>query len=310
MGIHQALLRGGFPPPFWYDATAVPVANLYSSAFGGDKFVARSWNPASGVVRSDDFGATWVSDPSSGSVYESMAYGNGVFIVIGGGNIQRSTDFGDTWSSAAQSGDAIAYSPTQAKWLIVRSGSATFYTSTDDGSSWVTHDGGGGGPAFPLSSTWSGVAWSAGIGKWAVVSTSAGSDTNQAMDSTDGVTFTLRTTPSGPFNGQQLAASNTAFFAPSSGGSGCLYSTNGADWSTFANGIGDNFGDAIAYAFPYWIATNGTDKIYWSRTALENSWRSQTMTGALGSPRSACGGDGKYFVTRDGAPYIHLGHVV
>jgi hypothetical protein len=163
-----------------------------SVTFGNGSFVAVSNNGSTGrVMRSID-GINWTLIPTSSSInsipWNSITFGNGIFVAVSSTGPTRgimfSVDGGVNW--VVQTGTFFrARSVTFGNDTFVAMGINASLTSAN-GSDWISHS------LNPISADWLSVTWAAELGLFVAV---ARSGTNQVMTSSDGITWTRRSTP-------------------------------------------------------------------------------------------------------------------
>ena len=133
------------------------VKQAYSSGNG------RIWNP--------------VAAPIGGVIWRAVAYGNGVYVIVGDNGQARSTDNGVTWTSATTSLGGSWYGVAYGNGVFVMAGPAGQASSTDYGVTWVSGTGGAAyniaygngrfvmvGNNFAKYSTDNGVTWNSSTG--------------------------------------------------------------------------------------------------------------------------------------------------
>lgn len=115
-------------------ASNFSTSDIYDVVYADGKFVAVG---ASGKIDTSTDGITWTSRTSNtAQTLYSVAYGNGYFLAIGASALVRSID-GSSWTSiGSRTGYAIAYGNNT--FLHGASTSNLLYTSSDNGSTWVT----------------------------------------------------------------------------------------------------------------------------------------------------------------------------
>jgi hypothetical protein len=184
---------------------------------------------------STDSGLSWTSVASISGIWSSVAYGNGVFVMVGDDVQAYSTDNGLTWNSVT--------SPLGGGWRSISYGNGVFVMvsyynnaySTDNGRSWTL-------VANPTTSPWKSVTFGNGI--FVMVASN-----NQAYSVDNGVTWTLVDVPlAGPWqciaygNGIFVMAASTGIYAYSSDGLSWTLSTNPSNpygsWERIAYGNG------------------------------------------------------------------------
>lgn len=165
----------------WTARTSGTTRALFAVGYGGGKFLAVG---QSGTVLTSPDGITWTPQTAGPTTdtYQAIAYGNGRFVIAGGGlngiAIETSTD-GVTWTAGPSSltnftgaVNGITFGNGQ---FVAVNGSNTTITSTD-GSTWAVH-----------TSTGSTVAIKIFYGNGLYIATG---QNGTIATSTDGVTFT------------------------------------------------------------------------------------------------------------------------
>jgi hypothetical protein len=195
-----------------------------------------------------DNGLTWtsVASPLVGGWY-SVAFGDGVFVMVGDGLQGYSTDNGLTWTSVA--------SPLVGSWRSVAFGDGVFVMirgdsqaySTDNGLTWTT-------VASPLFGQWNGVAF--GNGVFVMV----GID-SQAYSTDDGLTWSYVASPlAGVWN--SVTFENGVFVMV--GIDSQAYSTdNGLTWTSVASPLNGpwssvTFGNGVFVMIGLYFVVQGT----------------------------------------------------
>lgn len=120
----------------WTTRTAPEARDYVAVTFGADKFVAISYGLAAGaVITSNSTGSSWTLRTAFDGDWESIAYGNGIFVVVGGivdgddGNRIMTSEDGITWT--------LRTPPLEASWGKVRYGNGVFI-AIDIGESFET----------------------------------------------------------------------------------------------------------------------------------------------------------------------------
>jgi hypothetical protein len=243
--------------------------------YGAGLFVAVSSDGVNRVMTSPD-GVTWTNRTAPLYFYNSIAYGNGLFIIGGDisgltNDIATSTD-GITWTASTT---PFPFGSIRIKfingkfWALMGSvGNINSIWFSTDGLSWtmVTH------PAFnnPNDITY-------GNGLYIVI-TNAGTD--RVMTSPDGITWTLQTVPvNRSFN--RITYGNGLFVAISGTSGFATISNDGINWTDQA--IAANIFTGITYGAGKFIAISrdaasdrsiiSKDGINWtSLTTNTNRW--------------------------------------
>lgn len=306
MSMHQPLLIGGnsLEVPFWIDAVGATAGGWDCCAYGNGTFVTLDSNT---VMISTNYGNTFVGDTGTTHAWRDMCFGNNTFAAVAFDGVgQYSTDNGLNWTavdiSAGNVLNGIGYSASLGMFLVTRNSSDKFYTSPSMlAGTWTER-------TFPAVADWSGVCWSQSFTKWLVGGrVTVGS---QCAYSSDGVTFTLATTPALLYNqNMRISEGNGVAFSPARTLSG-MRTTDGITWLDTGAIVGSAFAKETAYVSPYFLARSDTDKMYYSDDGAV-SFTEQTMTAVGGVGRMICGGltagNNKYFATRTGVPYVYVG---
>ena len=268
-------------------ARTLPNArNWVDVAYGNGRWVAIATN--SNIAAYSDDGISWTETtlPAS-STWISIAYGNGKFIVTTSSTNETaiSSDFGATWSSGGAGGwtDTADIEYGSGRWVVVTSG--INYSSTDDGTSWVSYGSGySNGKAIAYSSSLNtfvlvasataAVSTNGGVSFTQILSGTVpigtdvvwGNDrflvvnagTNIAYTSTTGQvgTWTSRTLPS-TLTWSGVSYGNSVFAVLASGSSTILTSADGISynansmpssttWNAIAYGAADGYFTAVA----------------------------------------------------------------
>jgi hypothetical protein len=127
------------------NAPSVPALGWRSSAYGNGVIVAIGYQSTS-TMRSTNDGVTWSAGGNAPSAanWDSVTYGDGVFVAVSNTSTMRSTDGGITWSSGGAP-------PSNNPWSSVSYGNSVFVAISNGSSSNLT-----------MRSINAGVTWSAG----------------------------------------------------------------------------------------------------------------------------------------------------
>jgi len=285
----------------WTSRTSVADNSWNSVAYGNGVWVAVAYSGSNRVMTSPD-GITWTARTASSNYFwNSVAYGNGLFVAVGGGpaltdQVMTSPD-GITWTSRTAASSKIWASVAYGNGLFVAvaapMGAADQTSSvmtSPDGSTWTSR-------TAAENLDWASVSY--GNGLWVAVASAdnvsqpmSGGSANRVMTSTDGITWTARTSSS-TNRWNSVAYGNGVWVAVASSGTNrVMTSTDGITWTarTAAANNGWNgvtYGDGLFVA----VASTGTgnrvmtssDGITWtSRTsAADNIWRSVAFGNSL-----------------------------
>lgn len=288
----SAITRGGFvcipelgSVPFqlnavWQAETTPQDKTWKSVAFGNGKYVAVQ-DDGTGVydlMYSPD-GVTWTAVSTSFIAdWTAVTYGNGKFVAVASASDNYTIGISDGDTMATSGGDDII-ADTNARVMI-----------SYDGITWYEQSS-----AAPYA--WSGVCYGAS-GFVAVANGDGG--TTQAMTSSDGLTWTLRSTPASQsnHNWRSVAYGNGVYVAVASGGSGtgnkAMYSADGITWTasstpsdpagcvSVAYGNGTFVAVAAVSASNVLAAMTSTDGATWTaRTTANDDWTAVTYGNAV-----------------------------
>lgn len=222
------------------------TSNIASVAYGNGVWVAVG---EAGKLATSTDGITWTQRTSGQTAYlYEVAYGRGVWVTGGAGGVMSiSTDPTSTWTSVSSTisnqVDFLAYAPFASVWVAGHDSLSTnSLASSSDGVAWTSRD--------PSVSLTTGGQFDVAVSDSIIVVTTAGNATGavQVMTTTDGITYTSRTIPSGTGNNTRAVASDGAgrFFMLVDDGTinnswATNYSTNGTTWtagSTIPTNVG------------------------------------------------------------------------
>ena len=227
------------------------------------------------AVTSD--GSTWTARtlPSSQS-WNSVAYGNGVFVAISGShigsNVAATSPDGTAWTARTLPSSSNWRSITFGNGLFVAVGHGVVAATSADGITWTAR-------TLPISSNWSSVTY--GNGAFVAV----GSGTSVAT-SADGINWTLGTLPFFQFSWTSVTFGNGVFVAVSIFQSNkAAISADGIIWtpttlSDSTNWLSVTFGNGVFVAVANSISFQATspDGITWTtRTTQGPNWRAVTF---------------------------------
>jgi hypothetical protein len=274
----QVLLN--LPSSGYLNTTAIVTSTsdtTFTSTING-RFVSATDN---NQIYSSD-GLTWYKIPSPLSgAWSGVAYGNGVFVMVGANTQAYSTDNGVSWTNVA--------SPLSGSWLSVTYGNGVFVMvgyynqaySTNNGLTWnpVTS---------PVGGDWTGVTY--GNGVFVMVSF----DDKQAYSTTNGLSWTPVVTPV-PGYWQSVAYSyvNGRFVMVDSVNYQSAYSTTlGVSWIIVSSNpyYGVTFGNNI------FVAVGNNNIPSYSTNGL--TW-TQSTSSPSGAWWSVSYGNGTFVMTAD-----------
>jgi hypothetical protein len=199
--------------------------------------------------------AAWTAGTAlPASDFTSLAYGNGVYVIVGGTASAASSTSGSLWTTRViptlGSGTYSALTYGNGTFVAISTGNvATAYSA--NGTSWTA------GGNLPTSSTWNSVAY--GNGRFVAIATGT---RNVAVSTDKGLTWVL--------SASQLPASTTwtqikygqgLFVAVASGGTTAATSPDGINWTLRAMPSSSNW-QAVEFGEintrPLWVAVSNT----------------------------------------------------
>jgi hypothetical protein len=127
-------------------------------------------------------GGIWTARTTATSLYD-VAYGNGLFVAVGGGGVVTTSPDGITWTAGTPANGSNWYSVTYGNGLFVAvasSGGTNRVMTSPDGITWT-------GRTAAQANSWYSVTY--GNGLFVAVSSDG---TNRVMTSPDGITWTAR----------------------------------------------------------------------------------------------------------------------
>jgi hypothetical protein len=266
---------------FWTSRTSASDRSWGGVTYGNGLFVAFEHLGAGSRVMTSPDGIIWSNRTSTTQkCCREITYVNGQFVGVGSNGAITSTD-GIVWTNQTPSADL--------QWNGIAYGNGTFVAVNNLGTNGITmysYDGKvwTNGTAAN-ENNWAKVTY--GNGLFVAVSDIAvgGSATERVMTSSDGITWTERTTPNQPWNG--VTYGNGLFVAVASSGTNnrVMTSPDGITWTSRTSAADNDwrevtYGDGLFVA----VAESGTDNrvmtspdgINWvTRTsAADNDWES------------------------------------
>ena len=246
-------------------------------------------------------GTTWTAAASQTGAWNSITYGNGVFVALAGGSAMYSTN-GTSWSlGTGQTGawvsvtygtiggmpyfvavgnGAVMYSTNgiswtlgsgqTGNWLSVAYGNGTFVAVNNGGTTMYSTNG----TSWTLvTGTPNGIFYSVAYGNSKFVAVGNG---GIVMYSTDnGASWTSEATQTGTW--ASITYGNSKFVAVSSSSGSVMYSTNGTSWTLLSGAVSTLSWDSIAYGNGLYVifASNNGSVPYTSPDGI--TWTAQTL---------------------------------
>ncbi len=198
-------------------------------------------------------GTTWTAGTAlPASTFVSLAYGNGVYVAVGGTTGGASSTSGSSWTSrtlpTASSGTYTSVVYGNGTFVAI-SGQSTAYST--NGTSWTA------GGNLPSAATWPSVAY--GNGRFVAI---ASSSRSVAISLDKGVTWTA-VTPGLPVSTTwtKIAYGQGLFLAVASGGTVAATSPDGINWTARTLPSSSNWNSAQfgnTNKTPTWVAISNT----------------------------------------------------
>lgn len=250
--------RYSMPPNYWF--SVVYGGGLFVTAASGSPIVATSQDGTSWTQRSLPIAAQW----------DSYAYGNGRFVIVGGAACVTSTD-GIAWGSGSLPSGPTDYQVAYGNGVFVAVGRGTTTAATStDGVTWTQR-------TLPASALWSSVAYGNGVFV-AVAQTGT-----VAASSPDGVTWTQRTMPVS-LNIVDIEFGGGLFVAIANNSAVALTSSDGIAWNQRTMPSTQNWA-SVAYGDGLFVATAVSN----SATARSGGITWSNVTGETSSTISLSG---------------------
>jgi hypothetical protein len=279
----------------WSPATSGVTADLRSVAYGGGVFVAVGADGT--ILRSTDYGQTWQDRTDvevAGEWLVDVAYGNGVFLVSGGGVVLVSENQGQTWRRTGDVFDqcgGLAFG--NSRW--VAAGEGAIHVSTSNGASWT--------PVYdPLEGDPQGtdVIYASGQNTFLVVGGSIQVSDNGGQSFADvGNDASNWLTDAAYGNGVWVAIGGVF-------GNTVFHTSDPAVWPL--DGLTELAGidglDGIAFGNGKFVITAGEGKLFVSEGS--GAWRA-VSSGVAAWLKGAAYGDGTFVVVGDGGTIITSG---
>jgi uncharacterized repeat protein (TIGR02543 family) len=258
----------------WTQSTFPNSKTAFSILYANNLFVAAPWDQSATYLLTSTDGITWTerSIPVAGG-WESMAYGNGIYVAVGdvgGGSAQNkyiySSD-GVTWSASntVSSGAARDVAFGNGIFVATQGGgcSGTCIRTSTDGVTWTQR-------STPVSGNFRSVVHT-GSAFYAV------SNASTAITSTDGISWT--STSAIGSSVEELAFGNSKFVTVSTSGV-IRSSTDFSSWSQGSGYSASKNWQHVFYANDKFVAieVDGTINV----SSDGNSWRSVTSNLASG----------------------------
>ena len=200
----------------WSNTTApTSSSNWTSLTYGNGIFIATEY--ALGYIAYSSDGINWNYTTGSQKNLNSVAYGNGMFVIIGMNSCPMYSTDGITWNESTITNRqwmSVAYG--NGRFVAVRyNGSNVAYS--DDGITWTEN-------TLPASDYWKAICY--GNGVYVVIA----KNSDNAAYSTDGVTWTATKLPVSS-GWCSVTYGNSMFIAVGGDNNNVAYSTDGITWS-------------------------------------------------------------------------------
>jgi len=194
-----------------------------------------------GYIYSSKDGNIWTPRQVSGSTYNSIAWSSSLnlFVAIGNNLLHTSSD-GITWTSRTSPANVnwtdIVWASSLSLFVIVSNttGSTTNQIATSStGTSWMTR-------TSPISNEWNSITWSPSLNLFISVA-SSGTSNNRVMSSSDGITWTVRTSFSQNWLFVTWISYLNIFVASPNMGTIFMKSSDGINWELINSITSNNF---------------------------------------------------------------------
>ncbi len=292
--------------------TQVPIAGTYPSfssvTFAGGLFVASgsAGDGETGVIGSSYDGSNWSMQYVRSDAGAGIAYGNGVYVLVGNYNSVEGWEYYDIWASTNGTNWTSALYQFDPGWLYLRGvtyGNGRFIAigesgtifSSSDGFNWTEHSGDTN--AFPT-----GIAYGDGL----FVATS-GSSQGAIISSSDGLVWTQCYAGSGPgtaLNG--IIYGGGQFVATGNNGT-IVSSTDGVNWVPRSSGVTQDLG-GICYGGGQFVADGNGDEggnvIISSADGINWKLRYTDPTYSLPWLGGVAYGEGRFVVTAPSSGFV------
>ncbi len=231
-----------------WTSQGVPVINVWNSVAYGNGMFVGVGANSSFAITSND-GITWTSRTTSNSSLVAITYGNGMFVAVAQSGVGN---------RVATSPDGITWtnrlSAADISWQAITYGNGLFVavSTTGTGNRVMTSPDGINwtSRASAADNDWNGVTY--GNGLFVAVGGTGG--TNSVMTSPDGLTWTSRTDVSGSWN--SVTYSNGMFVAVGSSGS-VMTSPDGITW-TSRTAAASNTWTGVTYGNGLFVAVSSS----------------------------------------------------
>jgi hypothetical protein len=284
--------------------TSYSNPNISDFIYANGTYVAVGYrtgtDPYNNFVLTSTDGINWTwRDVDTGSSTQrfinSVAYGAGLFVVVGEGGFIATSPNGTTWTTrtSAQSVQINHVIYAGGKFVAVGGNTTanSIQTSTD-GITWTARTG----AVSPSSYNFAQVAYDATIGLYVMSSGNSASSGSGIQTSPDGITWTARTVPVGN-NVLGVQAKPGLFLLKTNTSSVWLKSVDGINWtesgtnSTYAEGI-----NQFKYINGLFVATSNSS-IAWSADGLIWQEASYQAINALARPIPLYDGTNWFFAS-------------
>jgi hypothetical protein len=263
--------------------TAVPISGSNAITYGSGSFVGVS----SGKIAKSQDAVTWQSinlpNNLTGSSWNGIAYGNGIFVATSGTTRVMSSTDAVTWTERTPAVNLYWFDITygNGKFIATGFGGSPLAMSSTDGITWATTN-------IPANVNWRGITYGNNLFVSVGNDVSAVGASGSVATSPDGVTWTRRIVPQ-TYLWNSVAYGSGSFVAVSQDGTGSnrvMTSPDAINW-TMRNATEANTWLDVTYGNGSFVAvsSNGTnrvmtspDGITWTAmsAAATSSWRSIT----------------------------------
>ena len=291
---------------------ALPVSGVQYNgiAYGNGTFVAVGPNASTSSVLTSTDGVNWNARTTPAAAgYRIVTYGNGEFVAIAAygatSTMVITSPDGVNWTTHAGTASLNWTGVTYGKGLFVAvaqdGASSTDVMTSPDGVTWTPRTSAG----FMTGTTphlWQGVTY--GNGTFVAVSgDSSGTAAGEVMTSTDGITWTSRTSAAaGRY--YNVGYGNGLFVATPGSGSAIMTSPDGVTWTTRPSAATGNQYLGITYGNGLFVMTPTTTGIPILTSPDGITWTARTSTNTTKQWAAVAYGNGVFAMTAGDSAFI------
>lgn len=272
--IGSGIILGGTVPPISYPRL-MGVDSGWNRLIYNDNLIIGIGADATGpeeTANTNNLGQNWTAVSLNIDAY-GIAYGNGVYAVVGIGTVFKYSTTGTSWTSSPTAVDDLV-------WTGVAYGNGVFvavgqtrlgfatdkYAYSSDGINWTSS-------TLPQSAEWEDIVF--GNGQFVAVSQTGGI----VAISSNGISWATYSGIGLGNSVQQVTYGNGYYVAVRTSGA-ISYSTTGTSWTSKTAGISGISYYGIGYGNGKFVIAGGDNKIRWATNPGE-SWYSANLPGPI-----------------------------